>query len=298
MTWLRPAGSLAAVGDPVRLQPDEAGWDYCGLHVFALSGGGTRTLHLGSAEAAVVPLAGGCRVEIAGGDGFDLEGRASVFSGPTDVAFVPRGATVTLIATETAEVAVATAVATEERPAFRLASSDVEIEIRGRGQATRQVNGLLSAGVPGPQRLIIVEVLTPAGNWSSYPPHKHDEWTDTEVPLEEIYYFRLGGDGGFGLHRAYTPDGDFDETVTVRDGDVYLIPRGYHGPSVAAPGYDMYYLNVMAGPDPQRRWLISMDPAHDWVTAAWESEPPDPRVPVPAPGWTTPEDGPRKEPHA
>jgi 5-deoxy-glucuronate isomerase len=157
-------------------------------------------------------------------------------------------------------------------------SGSVSIEVRGAGQATRVVNGLLSADVPGPQRLIVVEVITPAGNWSSYPPHKHDTWSDGEVPMEEIYYYEIAGDEGFGFHRTYTTDRGIDQTVTVRNEDVFLVPRGYHGPCVAAPGYDMYYLNVMAGPDPQRRWLICNDPAHAWVMGEWSATEPDPRA--------------------
>jgi 5-deoxy-glucuronate isomerase len=160
----------------------------------------------------------------------------------------------------------------------------VGVEIRGAGQASRQINGLLSADVEGPQRLIVVEVLTPAGNWSSYPPHKHDEATATETRLEEIYYFEVDGDAGFALHRTYAPDrtshSAVDETVTVRSGDVYVIPHGYHGPTVAAPGYDLYYLNVMAGPDPERRWLICTDPTHVWLLDAWEGAATDPRLPM------------------
>ncbi len=284
MTLLRPSGSLTVDDDRVRLSPSQAGWEYCGLQVISLDANGSRTLRLDAAEGAIVPLVGGCRVELGSGHRFDLRGRASVFAGPTDLVFVPSGATVTLVAEDAAEIAVATAVASEEREPFHRDASEAAVEIHGRGQATRQVNGLLSADVPGPQRLIVVEVLTPAGNWSSYPPHKHDTWTDTEVPLEEIYYFRIRGDAGFGLHRTYAPDDELDETVTVHDGDVYLVPRGFHGPSVAAPGHDMYYLNVMAGPDPQRRWLTSTDPAHEWIIESWMDQEPDRRLPIDATG--------------
>jgi len=151
------------------------------------------------------------------------------------------------------------------------------------------VNNFMSADAFEADRLIAVEVLTPDGNWSSFPPHKHDEHTDREVPLEEIYYFRIRGHGGFGMHRTYTSEGDIDVTVTVRDGDVFLIPRGYHGPSVAPPGHTMYYLNVMAGPA-ERAWRVCTDPTHEWLWELFAELGPDPRCPL----ITT--DGPRGRP--
>ena len=272
-----PLGTLGEGPDPIALTPDRAGWDYCGLHVVRLEPGGSRQLDLDGVEGAVVPLEGD--VAVAAGDfTADLRGRERVFDALPDTAFLGLGSSVTLTSATGGRFAVATAVAEEARPPFVVAREDVDVQVRGAGQATRQIRGLLSADVDGPQRLIVVEVLTPAGNWSSYPPHKHDEWSDDEVPIEEIYYFEIAGDDGFGLHRTYTTDGDIDETVTVRDQDVFLVPRGYHGPCVAAPGYDMYYLNVMAGPDPERRWLICNDPAHEWVIDEWPGTPQDPRA--------------------
>jgi 5-deoxy-glucuronate isomerase len=146
-------------------------------------------------------------------------------------------------------------------------------------------------GVPGvwdhADKLNACELITPDGNWSSYPPHKHDNTEPCTVINEEIYYFRIAGrDGvlpsreGFGFHRTYTGDGDLDENVRVRDGDVFLIPRGYHGPCVAAPGYPMYYLNVLAGPAEQRSMAFCDDPAHGWVRDSWAEMPTDPRCPV------------------
>jgi 5-deoxy-glucuronate isomerase len=154
----------------------------------------------------------------------------------------------------------------------------VAVEVRGRGASTRQINQLLPAEVTGPERLIVVEVITPDGNWSSYPPHKHDEAGEAECPLEEIYYFRFDRPGAFGFHRTYSKDGAIDATVTVRDGDAFLVPRGYHGPCAAAPGYPMYYLNVMAGPGP-RAWMVTTDPDHSWLGESWADQEPDPRVP-------------------
>jgi 5-deoxy-glucuronate isomerase len=134
-------------------------------------------------------------------------------------------------------------------------------------------------------RLIACEVITPAGKWSSYPPHKHDEDRPGESVLEEIYYFEIaaGPAGpGVGFQRVYgTADRPADLLAEVRDGDVVLIPHGWHGPSMAAPGYHMYYLNVMAGPGAQRAWLASDDPAHGWVRGTWAGQEPDPRLTSP-----------------
>jgi 5-deoxy-glucuronate isomerase len=273
----RPAGTLVDGSDPVRLSAAAAGWTYCGLQVVRLGPGESRRLVFPGLESAVVPLAGDCTLD---GEGVDLRlrGRPSVFEGIPDVAYLPLDSEVEISSAGGGRFAVATATADDRRPAFVVESGTVSIEVRGAGQATRVVNGLLSADVPGPQRLIVVEVITPAGNWSSYPPHKHDTWADGEVPMEEIYYYEIAGEEGFGFHRTYTTDGRMDHTVTVRNEDVFLVPRGYHGPCVAAPGYDMYYLNVMAGPDPQRRWLICNDPAHAWVMGEWPATPPDPRA--------------------
>ncbi len=275
----RPAGSLAEGDDPIRLTPEEAGWDWCGLLVVELAAGQRRRIELGEAEAAVVPLVGSCRVEIADA-AFELEGRTDVFSGLTDLCFLPQGSTITISSTAGGRFCVATSRATKATEPRYYPASGVRVDLRGAGQATRQINNLLTADVPGPDRLLVVEVLTPAGNWSSYPPHKHDELADGETPLEEIYYFEIDGPGGFGIHRTYTLDSEIDETVTVRSGDVFLVPRGYHGPCVAAPGHHMYYLNVMAGPQPGREWLICTDPAHEWLLTAWETEPADPRLPL------------------
>jgi 5-deoxy-glucuronate isomerase len=130
-------------------------------------------------------------------------------------------------------------------------------------------------------------VLTPDGNWSSYPPHKHDDSPGSLVENEEIYYFRLGrrdspgtSREGFALHRTYTADGSIDETTPVRDGDVFLVPRGFHGPTVAAPGYPLYYLNVMAGPGPSRSMAICDDPDYGWIRESWSDEATDARCPM------------------
>ncbi|HEX2368035.1 MAG TPA: 5-deoxy-glucuronate isomerase [Acidimicrobiia bacterium] len=278
----RPAGTLTNGPDPVAVDPVEAGWDYCGLRVWSFTGGQTRTLQTGDNEAVLVPLSGSFRLE-ADDDMFELDGREDVFAAVTDVIYLPPRSTGELTAPDGGELAMATAPADQGHPPRRFDAAEIAIEIRGSGMATRQVNNLLSADIAHAERIIVVEVLTPEGNWSSWPPHKHDEWSDCEVPLEEIYYFRVQGEGGFGLHRTYTKDRTIDATVTVHDGDVFLIPRGYHGPCVAAPGHHLYYLNVMAGPGDERVWKACDDPAHAWVRRSWDGIEPDPRLPLTEP---------------
>jgi 5-deoxy-glucuronate isomerase len=169
----------------------------------------------------------------------------------------------------------------------------VRIEIRGAGPATRQVTNFASPEAwAHADKLMCVELLTPDGNWSSYPPHKHDDSPECPVNNEEVYYFRIGTAGtteyapeGFGLHRTYTgdsvaPDLVIDDNITIGDGDVYVVPRGYHGPCVAAPGYTMYYLNVLAGPGGERSMAFCDDPTHHWVRDSWSDMPTDPRVPM------------------
>ncbi|NUT98934.1 MAG: 5-deoxy-glucuronate isomerase [Saccharothrix sp.] len=285
MSLHRPLGTLSDGENAVDLHPEDAGWAYTGLRVLLLHPGQSRTIDTGEFEAFVLPLSGGCVVEV-DGERFELTGRDSVFTRVTDFAYVPRDATVHLSTKDGVEVALPMA-----RAGRRLApkygpAEDVPVEVRGAGSATRQVTNF---GVPGvwdhADKLIACELITPDGNWSSYPPHKHDD--TCEVVNEEIYYFRIAGrDGvtpsreGFGFHRTYTDDGTIDEDVTVRDGDVFLIPRGYHGPCVAAPGYPMYYLNVLAGPGDDRSLAFCDDPAHTWVRDSWRTQPLDPRCPV------------------
>jgi len=286
----RPLGTLADGDDPVLLAPEDAGWAYTGLRVLRLAPGVERVVRTGDAEAFLLPLSGSYRVSVDGGR-FELAGRESVFTRVSDFLYVPRDADVAVSSMSTVdggELAVASA-RCERRLTPRYGPAEhVPVEVRGAGPATRQVTGF---GVPGvwehADRISACELITPDGNWSSYPPHKHDEAGECEVVNEEIYYFRIAGPdqvtpdrAGFGLHRTYTADGAIDEDVAVRDGDVFLVPRGYHGPCVAAPGYPMYYLNVLAGPGPERSMAFCDDPAHAWVRDSWAGTATDPRCPV------------------
>ena len=304
MTWHHPWLSLTGPesGDVVVLTPKLAGWEYAGLHVLRLEPGVMRTVETGESEVFVLPLSGGLTIEVAEASApghtetrLALTGRASVFERVTDFAYVGRGSVLRMISANGAEVALPSARCEKRRPPLYGPAAAVPVEVRGAGPATRQVTNF---GTPetwaDAERLMCCELITPPGNWSSHPPHKHDGTPGCEVANEEIYFFRIAGpDGvtpsreGFGLHRTYTgPEHlaagleEVDETVEVRDGDVFVIPYGYHGPSTAAPGYPMYYLNVLAGPAEHRSMVFCDDPMHSWVRDGWARMPADPRCPV------------------
>jgi 5-deoxy-glucuronate isomerase len=274
----RPAGSLAAGRWSVDLDPARAGWTWSSLRVLTLAPGESEHVATGPSELLVLPLAGSCSVSC-GGERLDLAGRASVFDGVTDFAYLPRRAGATISSAAGGRFALPGAVAARDLPFRYGAAADVAVELRGAGSCSRQVNNFCTADAFEADRLLACEVLTPAGNWSSYPPHKHDEDRPGESVLEEIYYFEIAGAGGIGYQRGYgPPERPVDVLAEVRTGDVVLVPHGWHGPSMAVPGYDMYYLNVMAGPG-ERRWLICDDPDHAWIRQTWVGQPTDPRLP-------------------
>ncbi|MFF6960525.1 5-deoxy-glucuronate isomerase [Streptomyces sp. NPDC008317] len=291
------AGTAEKDGFDLWVDPAVAGWSYSSLRTLTLAPGALRRFAAGDSEWIVLPLAGGCAVTVTQADGteaaFELRGRVSVFSGVSDFAYVPRDAEVTVVSPGGSRLALAGARCERRLPARYGPASAVPVELRGAGGASRQVNNFAAAGVFACDRLIAVEVLTPGGNWSSFPPHKHDEAGPHESVLEEIYYYEFGGGpAALGYQRVYpSPAGATDVLAEVRTGDAVLIPDGWHGPSMAVPGYDMYYLNVMAGPGAERAWLISDDPAHAWVRASWADQLPDPRLPLYAPPVTKQEGG-------
>jgi 5-deoxy-glucuronate isomerase len=207
-----------------------------------------------------------------------------VLTALSDFAYAPLGSSVTVFSERGGRFALPSARSRRRLAPRYMAASEVEVELRGAGSCSRQVNNFCTPGVFEADRMIACELLTPAGNWSSYPPHKHDEEGPAETALEEIYYFEVGaGPSGPGLayQRVYgTADRPLDVLAEVRSGDVVLVPHGWHGPSMAAPGYDLYYLNVMAGPGEERAWLISDDPTHGWVRESWRGQQVDPRLPM------------------
>ncbi|WP_330475817.1 5-deoxy-glucuronate isomerase [Terrabacter sp. C0L_2] len=298
MTWHRPIGTASRDGWDVVVEPDAAGWEHTGLHVGRLAAGESRRLGAGHREHVVVPLSGSVTVSVDGAAGeheVTLAGRASVFAGPTDVAYVPAGSGLTVTALGDARVAVCFAVtragtAGADVPFRHVAAAEVPVELRGSGIASREVRNFGIPGVLEAESIIACEVVTPAGNWSSWPPHKHDEERPgEETQLEEIYYFEVAPEAGspkvagtdpVGYQRVYgTEHRPIEVLAEVRPGDVVLVPHGWHGPAMAAPGYDLYYLNVMAGPGEERAWLIRDDPAHGWVRDTWTDRPVDPRLP-------------------
>ncbi|GAB3129894.1 5-deoxy-glucuronate isomerase [Microbispora hainanensis] len=251
----------------VEITPEAAGWTYAGLRVVDLADRPVE-LSTGEEEMLVLPLAGACDV-VADGLRLSLTGRPSVFSGPTDFAYLPVDAWVTV--SGRGRIAFPAARATRRLPVRYGPADAVPVEIRGAGQATRQVNNFCSPEAFDCDKLVAVEVITPGGNWSSYPPHKHDTPSEHEAVLEEIYYF----EGGPGYQRVY---GTHETLAEVSAGDVVLVPHGYHGPSMAAPGYDLYYLNVLAGPAGTRSMAFTDDPRHAWIRDTWADQPVDPRL--------------------
>jgi 5-deoxy-glucuronate isomerase len=278
----RPSGSLTAGRWSVDLDQAAAAWAWASLRVLNLGPGQTQPLDTGRCEMLVLPLAGSCTVTC-DGQRLELAGRASVFDGLSDFAYLPRAARAEITSTAGGRFALPGAVADRDLPVRYGPAGEVGVELRGTGSCSRQVNNFCTEAAFEADRLLACEVITPAGNWSSYPPHKHDEERPGESVLEEIYYFQIrdgtGGRPGMGYQRVYgSAERPIDVLAEVRSGDVVLIPHGWHGPSMAVPGYDMYYLNVMAGPG-ERRWQICDDPDHAWIRQAWEGQPADPRLP-------------------
>lgn len=279
------AGETADGAFDTVVTAERAGWEFCSLKIASLAEGESVEVATGENELLVLPLSGAATVSVDGTD-HDLAGRESVFADITDYIFIPRGKNFTITATKAGRFALPATKASKDLQVRYCPRSDVKAGIRGSGIMTRQVNNYALGNDVETSHLLVCEVLTPGGNWSSYPPHKHDVHTDEERVLEEIYYFEIRDGGpanateGFGLQRVYdSPGKDIDVTAEVRGGDTVLVPWGYHGPSVAAPGHDMYYLNVMGGPAEDSVWLMTDDPCHTWQRQAWEGDDIDPRVP-------------------
>ncbi|MER5292544.1 5-deoxy-glucuronate isomerase [Streptomyces pharetrae] len=265
-----PKGAAADALHAFAVGPERAGWTYSSLRIVELEPGGTHSLTAGDSEWIVLPLSGGCTVRTAG-EVFQLQGREDVFASVTDFAYVPRDAGAQIASGAGGRFALAGAKCERRLPARYGPAPEVPVEQRGSGTCARTVRNFASADAFACDRLIAVEVITPGGNWSSYPPHKHDEHRPgEETELEEIYYFEIDGPNGFGYQRVFpSREGGADVLAEVRSGDAVLVPNGWHGPSVAQPGHDMYYLNVMAGPGETREWRIRFHPDHVETTGGY-----------------------------
>ncbi|WP_430297855.1 5-deoxy-glucuronate isomerase [Sinomonas sp. B1-1] len=298
--WVYPLGTAKDGDWQVSLGAHDSstavdGWEHTGLKVAELAPGASVSLEAAGEERIVVPLAGAFEVTV---DGVvhSLRGRASVFAGPSDVLYTGIGRSVEISSAQGGRVAVALAPAKAEYPTRLVRAEETPVELRGAGNCSRQVHNFGTPAALEADRFIVCEVITPAGNWSSYPPHKHDEEKDGETFLEEIYYFETrlapgsptgseaaAGQDPVGYARVYASDErPIDVNAEVRTGDVVLVPYGWHGPAMAAPGYDLYYLNVMAGPGRVREWLISDDPHHGWIRSTWDAQQVDARLPFTA----------------
>ncbi|MFE1833906.1 5-deoxy-glucuronate isomerase [Streptomyces sviceus] len=277
-----PSGTSSDGPYDLLVTPESAGWGHSGLRILTLKPGQAHALSTEDSEFLVLPLTGSCTVTT-DGTAFELTGRTGVFASVTDFAYLPRESEALISSATGGRFALPSARTGRSSLSARYGSKEnVPVELRGAGACSRQVNNYCLPGTFDAEQLLVCEVLTPGGNWSSYPPHKHDQARPgQESELEEIYYFEVaGGENGFGYQRVYgTEARPIDVLAEIRSGDTVLIPHGWHGPSIAAPGYDLYYLNVMAGPGQDRAWLICDDPAHGWVRTTWDAQDVDDRLP-------------------
>jgi 5-deoxy-glucuronate isomerase len=260
----------------VEVTPDRAGWEFVSFAARQIAAGSAWSSTTGADEVCLVLLQGQCQARWGGG-AHRLGPRADVFSEYPHAVYLPPRTDFRVDAEAPTQVAECRAPATERHDARGIEPGDCGFEIRGGGNATRQIIDIMPPTFPA-HRLMVCEVYTPGGNWSSYPPHKHD--TDApprEVDLDETYYYRFRDPHAYGIQRLYSPDEEDDQALTVRDGDLVLIRSGYH-PFVSAHGYDAYYLNALAGD--RRSMAASDDPALAWVRSSWEAMEKDPRVPI------------------
>ena len=258
---VRPTGQTGRVHD---ITPASAGWGYVGFQLWRLAPGETASGSLGDREAILVFVEGKGRVAGAGKGWGEMGERMDVFEKtPPHCLYLPDGSDWAVTATTALTLAVCTAPGKGSHAPARLGPEGIELTPRGKGTNTRYINNIAMEARDVADSLLVTEVFTPAGHWSSYPPHRHDEDRFPDMTyLEETYYHRLNPPQGFGIQRVFTEDGSLDECMAVANHDVVLVPKGHH-PCGAPYGYEMYYLNVMAGP--LRKWRFANHPDHDWI---------------------------------
>jgi 5-deoxy-glucuronate isomerase len=275
-------------GEYVRVTPATAGWEHLHFAVRRMAPGERWQQETGEAEYALVVLGGICSVQSSRGRWPRIGRRPDVFSGMPYALYLPRRTSFTLEAlSDHVEVAYGWCAGSEDHAAHLVTPDQVGVEIRGGGNATRQINDLLPPGFAC-QRLVVVEVYTPSGNWSSYPPHKHDAHRVDEAgnlleaDLEEVYFYKLDPSEGYAYQRVYTADGRLDELILARHNDLVMVPEGYH-PVVSAHGYTTYYLNFLAGS--AQSLANTDDPTYAWIKETWQEK--DPRLPLVSLGMET-----------
>ncbi len=282
------SGNFADPDVVVEVTPELAGWEYISFQLRRLQANRSWASTTGNSEMAIVMLSGRLGVDSNRGQWLHIGERDSVFSGLPYALYLPRHTSFTVYGETDCEYTVALAPTDEDHMPYLVTPRDIEIEIRGGDSATRQINNIIPPGFPC-QRLVVVEVYTPAGNWSSYPPHKHDiHKTDPagnvlEADLEEVYFYKIDRPEGFAFQRIYTASESplaragfpIDAVLLVQNNDVVLVPEGYH-PVTSPPGYTTYYLNVLAGS--AQSLANSEDPRYSWVKEHYQSR--DLRVPL------------------
>lgn len=285
---VRPEQAPAEEGLVVDIPPAKAGWELIHFQARRLQTGDTWTGMTGGCEAVLVNLTGTYTVSTRQGKWTEVGGRANVFEAAAHALYLPRGTEFAIAADEGGEFAFAMVPSAEDHEPFLIRPEDVSVSIRGGGNVSRQINDLLPPGSPV-HRLVLVEVYTPGGNWSSYPPHKHDVHVEgegqglTQADLEEIYFYKFDRPDGYAFQRVYTDERcplhqagtPIDAVVMPRENDTVLVPEGYH-PVTSAPGYTAYYLNVLAGS--AQALAAQDDPRYAWVKETYG--PPDPRLPL------------------
>jgi 5-deoxy-glucuronate isomerase len=264
-----------------RVRPEDAGWQYLNMAAMRLNKGQSYQGSTGEHEHVTVILGGRCTIRTSAGDFANLGRRPNVFSGMPWALYLPRRTSFTIEAlTDGLEFASCWVPTDQDHPAKLVTPADSAVEIRGGGNATRQINSILSPGFDC-HRLVCVEVYTPSGNWSSYPPHKHDVHRTgpggklQEADLEEIYFYKIDKPDGYAYQRVYNDDRSIDALVMAQNHDTVLVPEGYH-PVVSAHAYTTYYLNFLAGT--AQSLASADDPTYAWIKDTWTSK--DPRVPV------------------
>lgn len=281
-------GNSADPGVIVEVRPEQAGWDTISFQARRLKKGEHWAFETAASELALVLLGGRVNIESSRGSWREIGERRDVFAGLPYSLYLPRETSFTVSAVSDCEFAAAWAAAGSDHSPRLISPSDLTVEIRGGDHATRQINRIIPPGFPC-SRLVVVEVYTPGGNWSSYPPHKHDihkvapDGNILEADLDEIYYYKIDRPEGYALQRVYTdPESPLhragfplDATVIARDNDVVLIPEGYH-PVSSPPGYTSYYLNILAGT--AQSLAATDDPDYAWVKDSYQQR--DPRVPI------------------